>query len=106
MWMVVGLEKHGPTDDRTPEPVVADGPSRSQLTAIGWFLALISLGSWVYFIADIGKLRSWDSKTGLALALAVTSTIFSATCTVVVALKSVEAKLLRAQATNRGELQS
>lgn len=89
---------------RVHESPIDDGPSISQLWGVAWLLGISGLAGWAYLIAQLGGADGWSSEAGAALALAVTSTVFSACCTLLVGVKSTELRLRQDSHSLRGEI--
>lgn len=75
------------------QPADDDGLSISQLFVLAWGLGLAAVIAWFVLMNRLEVSGSWDKGTGFALALAVHCSVFSACCTVIVAIKSFEARL-------------
>jgi uncharacterized membrane protein len=56
-------------------------------------LGIVGLMAWIYAIHHV----TWDSREVAVLAVAVTCTVFSAACAVLVGLKSTEARIAEDQ---------
>jgi hypothetical protein len=72
-----------------------DGLSTSQLFALAWALGLTAVIAWLVLMSRLEGSDSWNRGTGFALAVAVTCSVFSACCSVIIAIKSSEARLRR-----------
>jgi ABC-type Fe3+-siderophore transport system permease subunit len=80
--------------------MIDNGLSKTQLWMCAWLLALASLAAWVYLARHLDGQSSWDSGAVLALAVGVLGAIFSACCALLVAIKSAESRIRRAQSTH------
>jgi len=83
------------TLSRMPELPDDDGLPNSVLFASAWLLAVASLAAWLYLAQHLDGPGAWDSHAVLALAVAVSGSVFSACCAVIVAIKSSEERLRR-----------
>jgi hypothetical protein len=72
-----------------------EGLSISQFFAIAWGLAVAAFVAWLVLLNRLGGQGSWNTGTGVALAVAVTCSVFSACCAVIVAIKSSEVRIRR-----------
>ena len=70
-----------------------EGLSISRLFGIAWGLSLAAAVAWVVLMIRLDEHGSWNTTTGFALAVAVTCSVFSACCAVIVAIKSSEARV-------------
>jgi len=91
------------TDQPSPYPsgmlelLEDEGLSISQLFAVAWGLAVAAFVAWLVLLNRLGGQGSWNTGTG-ALAVAVTCSAFSAfsaSCAVIVAIKSSEVRIRR-----------
>jgi len=80
------------------DPVIDNGPTSHQLWTSAWVLGAGSLGGWLFLAVHLNDKRGvWDSASGIALAAAVTCSVFSACCAVLVAIKSAEERIRQSQ---------
>jgi uncharacterized membrane protein len=75
------------------------GPTVSQLWGAAWGLGFGAVAAWIFLAIELGRARPWDTAAGFALAAGVACSVFAAACTVLVAMKSAEARLRAAART-------
>jgi hypothetical protein len=75
--------------------MIDDGFTASQLWVGAWLLGAVSVTAWAFLARRLDGPGSWDSPAVFALALAVTCSVFSACCAVLVAIKSAEVRIRR-----------
>src|SRR3954451_20350083 len=75
------------------EDLQDSGPTVSQLRGAAWVLGFGAVVAWLFLAIELGRAHPWDTATGFALAAGVACSVFAATCAVLVAMKSVEARL-------------
>src|SRR3954454_20179435 len=92
--------RSGPSDTpwSMPERPDDDGLPDFVLFASAWLLAVASLVAWLYLAQHLDGPGAWDSHAVLALAVAVSGSVFSACCAMIIAIKSSEARLRRSDA--------
>jgi hypothetical protein len=89
------------------DPILDDGLTTTQLWTSAWLLGAVSLICWLYLANHLSGEGSWDGPAVLGLAVAVSSSVFSAACVVLVAIKSSEVRIRRAaSAPDRASLDS
>jgi hypothetical protein len=84
-----------------PETLHDPGPTVSQLWGAAWALALAALASWIFLALELDRTHPWDSTTGFALGVGVTCSVFAGCCAVLVAVKSAEERIRKAQVAPR-----
>jgi hypothetical protein len=72
-----------------------EGLPISRVSGIAWGLALAAAVAWVVLLMRLDRDGSWDKGTGFALGVAVMCSVFSACCSVIVAIKSSEVRVRR-----------
>jgi hypothetical protein len=72
-----------------------EGLPISRLFGIAWGLAGAAAVAWVVLMISLDRDGSWDKGSGFALGVAVMASVFSACCSVIVAIKSSEMRVRR-----------